>query len=144
MENKVISKGVVLSLLMLLLMLRLNSAEVEQNRRGAYYGVVDSIRSFLSQPLTTSYWNSIKTFTTKTQAYFFPPNLDFKSSKEEAPVEDGAGAVSKSFKKGKEMVEESAEVAATVTGEALHKTKDKIKNTFYASNNKKHDHQNEL
>ncbi|KAM7251829.1 hypothetical protein ACFE04_023712 [Oxalis oulophora] len=54
----------------------------------------------------------------------------FKSSKEEALVEEGVGAVSKSFQKGKEMVEELAEVATTITGEALHKTKDKIKNTF--------------
>ncbi|KAM7262308.1 hypothetical protein ACFE04_021385 [Oxalis oulophora] len=50
--------------------------------------------------------------------------MSFKSSKEEALVEEGAGAVSKSFQKGKEMVEESAEVAAPITGEALHKTKD--------------------
>ncbi|KAM7268328.1 hypothetical protein ACFE04_010494 [Oxalis oulophora] len=36
-----------------LVILRLNSAEVEQR---AY--VIDSVRSFLTQPLTTSYWNS--------------------------------------------------------------------------------------
>ncbi|KAK3035547.1 hypothetical protein RJ639_034752 [Escallonia herrerae] len=77
---------------------------------------------------TSSYWVKARALIDHVQAYFFPPNLDFRGSSEEAEAAGGKGvggagekvkeAVKESLEKSKATVEDSAKSAA----EAVHKT----------------------
>ncbi|KAK3004325.1 hypothetical protein RJ639_018549 [Escallonia herrerae] len=77
---------------------------------------------------TSSFWMKARALIDHVQAYLFPPNLDFRGSREEAEATGGEGvggagekvkeAVTKSLEKSKATVEDSAKSAA----EAVHKT----------------------
>ncbi|XP_050382762.1 uncharacterized protein LOC126799575 [Argentina anserina] len=102
---------------------------------------------YTSSPLkVSSYRDKLKSLTSQLHAYFFPPNLDFRgttSGDDEARVDQssspggggGAGekvkeALSKSFVKSKETVEDTAKSAARAVGETMHETKENVKRSF--------------
>ncbi|RZB96879.1 hypothetical protein D0Y65_020535, partial [Glycine soja] len=80
-----------------------------------------------------SSWEKIKIVIHDLQMQFSPPNLDFRGTGWVGDREyDGVKrtfreAVEKNFGKSKETVEESAETAAKVVEEAIHKTTEKVK-----------------
>ncbi|KAK7399465.1 hypothetical protein VNO78_10648 [Psophocarpus tetragonolobus] len=76
----------------------------------------------------TSSWEKIKTVIHDLQMQFSPPNLDFRGTRE-VGEESGVTkeAIEKVFGKSKDTVEESAESAAKVVGEAIHKTTQKVR-----------------
>ncbi|KAK9229814.1 hypothetical protein WN944_022780 [Citrus x changshan-huyou] len=92
-----------------------------------------------ASPLSTSssYWGKLKAFLNQAQAYFFPPNLHFRGSNNEAgAIKNPSGgekvkeAVAKSTERSKETVEQSAQTAAEIAGKTMQKMKEKIKKTF--------------
>ncbi|CAL5439306.1 unnamed protein product [Camellia sinensis] len=83
----------------------------------------------------SSSWNKAQSLFNQLQAYFFPPNLDFRGRKEVESDGGAAGekvkeAMAKSFGKSRATVEDSAKSAAKFAGETLHITADKVKKSF--------------
>ncbi|KAM7523653.1 hypothetical protein LguiA_013555 [Lonicera macranthoides] len=95
------------------------------------YGKVEE-KSSASQKMRDAYellktssfrsWDKFKSIVSQMQTQFLPPNLDFKKDKEGIKE-----AAEKSFDGSRVAMEESAKSAADVVGEAVHVTKDKVK-----------------
>ncbi|OIT02711.1 PREDICTED: uncharacterized protein LOC109227352 [Nicotiana attenuata] len=103
--------------------------------------IIETVKRMFSFPTTlpqtsTSYWSKLNSLVKQGKAYFSPPTLDFRDSQEaQGKEEEGAGekvkeAVIKSLDKSKEAMEDSAKSAAKLAGEAVQKTKNKVKRTF--------------
>ncbi|GAB4847682.1 hypothetical protein Ancab_026744 [Ancistrocladus abbreviatus] len=83
-----------------------------------------------------SSWNKLKSLVYRAQKNFFPPTLDFRSRDELPSSVDGEpggtkervkSAAEKSLETSEAAFEETAESAATVVGNVMHKTKEKVK-----------------
>nr|XP_016491213.1 PREDICTED: uncharacterized protein LOC107810893 [Nicotiana tabacum] len=103
--------------------------------------IIETVKRMFSFPTTlpqtsTSYWSKFNSLIKQGKAYFSPPTLDFRDSQEaQGKEEEGAGekvkeAVIKSLDKSKEAMEDSAKSAAKLAGDAVQKTKNKVKRTF--------------
>ncbi|XP_050241088.1 uncharacterized protein LOC126689982 [Quercus robur] len=82
-----------------------------------------------------SSWNKIKAIIKQVHLQISPPNLDFRGKDEANPEDSNAGgkmkeAAENSFGTSKHTVEESAKSAAKVVGEAMHKKKEKVKESL--------------
>ncbi|KAJ9139566.1 hypothetical protein P3X46_030291 [Hevea brasiliensis] len=105
-------------------------------------------RPALSFPetLARTYWDWAKTIVHRAQAYFFPPNIDFRGSNGAGEQTDmGAGekvkeAVAESLGKTRATVEDSAKSAAKVASETVHKTKEKVKRSLSDQGRQETDH----
>ncbi|KAA0065584.1 hypothetical protein IC582_008273 [Cucumis melo] len=112
MEEKKKMK-VVLRMLLLLLLILVGIAMANDEAANNVY----SETSTPNPP--NSYWEEVRKVVNKAYSYLFPPKIDFRPGK---AVEDDSGlsvedgnvkeAVTKSFEKTKEMVEDSAKAAA--------------------------------
>ncbi|KAL8160495.1 hypothetical protein V2J09_002032 [Rumex salicifolius] len=88
-------------------------------------------------------WSKFKSIVFQVQQNFFPPSLDF-TSKDELPNVEGDGksraaakmsdAVGKSLRTSETAFEETAETMSKVVGEAVQKTKEKVKETILDKN----------
>ncbi|CAL5443614.1 unnamed protein product [Camellia sinensis] len=110
----------------------------------AYTSLSERVKAMFSLSSTTppptpriwsSSWNKAQSLFNQLQAYFFPPNLDFRRRKEVESDGGAAGekvkeAMAKSFGKSRATVEDSAKSAAKFAGETLHITADKVKKSF--------------
>ncbi|KAI7985641.1 hypothetical protein LOK49_LG14G02298 [Camellia lanceoleosa] len=110
----------------------------------AYTSLSERVKDMFSLSSTTppptpriwsSSWNKAQSLFNQLQAYFFPPNLDFRGRKEMESDGGAAGekvkeAMAKSFGKSRATVEDSAKSAAKFAGETLHTTADKVKKSF--------------
>ncbi|XP_009616305.1 uncharacterized protein LOC107823796 [Nicotiana tabacum] len=102
--------------------------------------IIETVKRMFSFPTTlpqtsTSYWSKFNSLIKQCKAYFSPPTLDFRDSQEAQGKEEGAGekvkeAMIKSLDKSKEAMEDSAKSAAKLAGDAVQKTKNKVKRTF--------------
>uniref|UniRef100_A0A6V7QQN6 Uncharacterized protein n=1 Tax=Ananas comosus var. bracteatus TaxID=296719 RepID=A0A6V7QQN6_ANACO len=74
-------------------------------------------------------WDAVKTWAKLASMNFRPPE-SWRSTSSGEVVKDAAA---RSFESGKETVEQAAATAAQAAGEAMHKTKEKVKRTVSAS-----------
>ncbi|KAK9280755.1 hypothetical protein L1049_003643 [Liquidambar formosana] len=109
----------------------------DQERKPTISEMLTSMFSFstISTP-SISYLEKAKTLAKQAHAYFFPPNLDFRSSDEvQGNGGGGAGekvreAVADSLGESKATVEDSAELVAKLVTETVHKTVEKVKKSL--------------
>ncbi|CAK9146095.1 unnamed protein product [Ilex paraguariensis] len=108
--------------------------EIGENKRSAF----ETVRSMFSLPSvsTSSYWMKVKTMMNQAQTYFFPPNLDFRSSDEAEAIEGGGAgekvkvAAVKTWGKSKSTVEDSAKLAGETLQKTAHKVKESLSSEF--------------
>ncbi|KAK1403771.1 hypothetical protein POM88_003376 [Heracleum sosnowskyi] len=106
----------------------------------------DRVRDLYALVRTRSFssWENLKSIVGDVQKQYFPPNLDFRPRVEEEVDEEGTkqrmkDAAKKTFGSSKSTVEKSAKSAAGAVGNAVHKTKEKVKRQQCSGDDCSHD-----